>query len=77
MSDQLPNVSKIFHFTNLYLVLCYLRCYGILRCDFVLLLVYVISFVECIFVFAFCTCAVSITGLVAIVSAHKQHSIEL
>ena len=39
-------------------------------CDFLLYLLYVISFVVCIFVFSLCSNAASVIDLVAVVPAH-------
>ena len=71
----MKNVS--FH--KFFLNVCHVVYVIILWCDFYTLL-YMISFVDCLFVFALCSCTVSVIGLVAVVPAiinKELNSLEL
>jgi len=61
----------MIHFTHFSLKWYYVIYAVILRCDLLLPLLYGFSFVACIFVFSLCSCAVSVIGLVVVVTAHK------
>jgi hypothetical protein len=63
---EMPLQYKILCFFNYNVVYAV-----IFRCDFLLPLCYLFSFVACIFVFFFCSCAVSVIGFVTVVPAHK------
>ena len=65
------NIWKNVSFHESLLNWCCVIYAAILRCDYLLPRLCVISF-DCIFVFALCSCAVSVIGLAAIVPAHNR-----